>query len=115
MRRCVLILEKPITPEEFDALIEHKHLTEANTLIKSLNKQIERRELTMQWGSSPEPDAVIAIVNDHYKKFGWAGVIQHMITNNNTRKMTEAEIKEGTIPGKVIITVFKERNDESKT
>lgn len=115
MRGHMLILEKPITPEEFDSLIECDRLKLAASLIESLNRVLQDRKLTLKWGSRPEPDEVIAVVNDHYRKFGWDGITQHMITSNNTREMTKDEMEEGTIPGKVIITVRRERSDELKT
>ena len=114
MKGCTLILEKPITPSEFDTLIECEHLKEADSLIRVLNKRVKGHELELEWGSRPESNAVIAVVNDHYQKFGWDGVTQHMVTSNNTRIMTTDEMKEGTISGKVIITVLRKKAEENR-
>ena len=84
------LMEKAITPKEFDGLRFNEIEKQASTLIRYLNKTLEAGGLKLTWGSKPEKAEVIEVVNECFQKVGWVSVRQEVYQGRNIITVTKA-------------------------
>jgi len=80
----MMVMEKPLSFEDFKTLRQNSNRKAASYLIRRLNEAIRnKRTVVNNWSSDRERVEVIAIVADEFAKVGWGGVIQRKNKGTN--------------------------------